>query len=79
MGSVARNPSKYKIVGEPFGPIDPYGIGLAKESEGAVDFVNAFLQQAEDAGLWEELWKLCIGARTGQTEAPEPPTIGVTE
>lgn len=79
MGSVARNPSKYKIVGEPFGPIDPYGIGLSKDSEGAVDFVNAFLQQAEDAGQWAELWQLCIGARTGQTEAPEPPAIGVTE
>jgi len=79
MGSVARNPSKYKIVGEPFGPIDPYGIGLSKDSEGAVDFVNAFLQQAEDAGQWAELWKLCIGARTGQDEAPEPPAIGVTE
>ena len=68
-----------EIIGEPFGPIDPYGIGLSKDSEGAVDFVNAFLQQAEDAGQWAELWQLCIGARTGQTEAPEPPAIGVTE
>ena len=79
MGSVARNPSKYKIVGEPFGPLDPYGIGISKESEGAVDFVNDFLKQVEDADLWAQLWQLTIGDRIGQTEAPEPPAIGETE
>lgn len=79
MGSVAKNPSKYKIVGEPFGPIDPYGIGLPNDSEDAVEFVNTFLTEVEDAGIWTELWQLTIGDRTGQTEAPEPPAIGVTE
>lgn len=79
MGAVARNPSKYKIVGEPFGPIDPYGIGLPKGAKGAVDFVNTFLTEIEGAGLWTQLWKLTIGDRTGQTDAPEPPAIGVFE
>ena len=79
MGSVAKNPSKYKIVGEPFGPIDPYGIGLSKESEGAVDFVNGFLSEVEGTGIWAELWQITIGNRTGQDGAPEPPAIGVTE
>lgn len=63
MGSVAKNPNKYKIVGEPFGPIDPYGIGLPKDADGAVDFVNGFLKEVEDAGLWAELWHLTIGDR----------------
>ena len=79
MGSVAKNPSKYKIVGEPFGPIDPYGIGLAKESEGAVDFVNGFLADIEDAGIWKDLWQVTLGDRIGSTDAPEPPEIGVFE
>lgn len=79
MGSVARNPSKYKIVGEPFGPIDPYGIGLSKEADGAVDFINDFLKEIEASGLWAELWQVTIGDRIGSTEAPEPPEPGVIE
>ena len=79
MGSVAKNPSKYKIVGEPFGPIDPYGIGLPKDADGAVDFVNGFLKEVEDASIWAELWQITIGDRTNQTGAPEPPAIGVIE
>lgn len=77
MGAVAKNPSKYKIVGEPFGDIDPYGIGLPKDAKGAVEFVNAFLEKIEEDGTWASLWQLCIGDRIGETEAPEPPAIGV--
>ncbi len=79
MGAVARNPSKYKIVGDVFGPIDPYGIGLPKGAEGAVDFVNDFLKAIEDAGLWADLWKVCLGDRIGSTDVPNPPAIGVFE
>lgn len=79
MGSVAKNPSKYKIVGEVFGDIDPYGIGLPKDAEGAVDFVNDFLKVVEDEGLWAELWQITIGDRIGSTDIPEPPAIGVLE
>ena len=79
MGAVARNPSKYKIVGEPFGPIDPYGVGLSKESEGAVDFVNRFIASIEESGLWADLWQVTIGDRTGQDEPPAPPAVGVLE
>lgn len=79
MGAVARNPSKYKIVGDVFGPIDPYGIGLPKDAEGAVDFVNDFLTAIEEAGLWAELWQLSLGDRIGSDDVPEPPAIGVFE
>lgn len=76
LGAIARNPNKYKIVGDLFGPIDPYGIGLSKDAEGAVDFVNEFLADVEESGIWAELWQLTIGDRTGQTEVPEPPAVG---
>ena len=62
------------VVGDPFVD-DPYGIGLSKESEGAVDFVNTFLQELIDSGTWEALWTATIG-EVVDGEAPEPPTPG---
>ena len=75
MGAIVKNPGKYKIVGDPFGPEDPYGVGLPKDSDG-VDFVNDFLKQVEDDGTWAKLWKIAIGDRTNLESAPEPPAIG---
>ncbi len=75
LGSMVRNPGKYRLAGDPFGPVDPYGIGLPLDSDG-VDFVNTFLRQIEDEGLWEDLWKICIGNRAGIKDVPEPPAIG---
>ena len=74
MGSVVKDPGKYRIADEVFGPIDPYGIGLPLDSDG-VAFVNDFLKIIEDEGLWADLWLITIGERTGLTEAPEPPAI----
>ena len=75
MGAIVKNPGKYKIVGDPFGPEDLYGVGLPKDSDG-VDFVNDFLKQVEDDGTWAKLWKIAIGDRTNLESAPEPPAIG---
>ena len=75
MGSMVKNPGKYRLAGDPFGPVDPYGIGLPKDSDG-VDFVNVFLKKVEDAGIWADLWKICIGDRAGIDTVPEPPAIG---
>lgn len=41
-----KQPGKYKMAGEPFGPEDLYGIGLPLDSDG-VAFVNAFLTKVE--------------------------------
>ncbi len=76
LGSIVRNPGKYAVAGI-FGDDDNSGIGLPKDSDG-VAFVNAFLKQIEDAGLWTQLWQISLGDRTGGAEsAPEPPAIGV--
>ena len=49
LNSIVKNPGVYAIAGDVFGPVDPYGIGLPKDSDG-VAFVNAFLQTIiEDA------------------------------
>ncbi|MBQ6524776.1 MAG: transporter substrate-binding domain-containing protein [Atopobiaceae bacterium] len=73
MGSIIENPGKYELAAE-FGPEDPLGIGLPKDSDG-VAFVNDFLKKIEDAGLWKELYMICLGNRIGVSEAPEPPAI----
>lgn len=77
MGSIAKQPGKFKIVGAPFGAIDPYGVGIAKGSEDGVEFINDFLVKVEDAGLWAELWQVTIGDRIGSKDVPTPPAIGV--
>ena len=75
LGNMTRNPGRYRLAGEEFGPVDAYGIGLPLDSDG-VDFVNAWIQRVEDEGLWADLWQLCIGDRAGVDVAPEPPSIG---
>lgn len=73
LGNSAADP-EVTVVGEPFVD-DPYGIGLPKDSEDALDFVNAFLQEIIDSGTWESLWTSTIG-QVIDGEAPEPPTPG---
>ena len=75
LGSMIKEPGKYKLAGDPFGPEDLYGIGMPLDSDG-VQFVNDFLKKVEEDGTWEELWKVCIGDRAGVDEVPQPPTIG---
>ena len=72
---MARNPGRYRIAGDQFGPVDNYGIGMQLNSDG-VAFVNTWLQGIEDDGTWAELWEICIGNRAGIEDVPEPPTIG---
>ena len=74
LNSIVKNPGAYAVAGDVFGPIDPYGIGLPKDSDG-VAFVNAFLKTIEDSGLWAQLWQVSLGDRTGIDTAPAAPAI----
>ena len=74
LNSIVKNPGAYAIAGEVFGPVDPYGIGLPKDSDG-VAFVNDFLKLIEEEGLWAQLWQVSLGDRTGIDTAPEAPAI----
>ncbi|HEX7352637.1 glutamate ABC transporter substrate-binding protein [Brachybacterium sp.] len=73
LGNSAADP-EVVVVGEPFVD-DPYGIGLSKESEGALDLVNTFLQEIIDSGTWDALWAATVG-EVVDGEAPEPPVPG---
>lgn len=74
LNALVNEPGKYKIAGDVFGDEDNYGIGLPKDSDG-VEFVNNFLKTIEDQGLWEQLWQISLGDRTGITDVPTPPAI----
>ena len=75
LNSIVKNPGAYAIAGDVFGPVDPYGIGLPKDSDGVV-FVNAFLQTIIEDGTWAKLWQISLGDRTGINTAPEAPAVG---
>ena len=74
LNSIVKNPGAYAIAGDVFGPVDPYGIGLPKDSDG-VAFVNDFLKLIEEEGFWAQLWQVSLGDRTGIDTAPEAPAI----
>ena len=74
LNSIVKNPGAYAIAGDVFGPVDPYGVGLPKDSDGVV-FVNDFLKMIEEDGLWAQLWQVSLGDRTGIDTAPAAPVI----
>ena len=75
LNTIVKNPGEYEIAGSVFGPEDNYGIGLPLNSDG-VAFVNAFLQELVDNGVWAQLWQITLGDRTGISSAPAAPVIG---
>lgn len=75
LNAIVKNPGAYAIAGDVFGPVDPYGISLPKDSDG-VAFVNAFLQTIIEDGTWARLWQISLGDRTGIDTAPEAPALG---
>ena len=75
LNAIVKNPDKYAIAGDSFGPEDNYGIGLPKDSDG-VAFVNDFLAAIIGDGTWAKLWQISLGDRTGIESAPEAPVVG---
>ena len=75
LNAIVKNPDKYEIAGDVFGPEDNYGIGLPLDSDG-VEFVNDFLGKLIEDGTWAKLWQISLGDRTGIDTAPEAPVIG---
>lgn len=75
LSTMVKNPGTFELPGDAFGPVDPYGIGLPKDSDG-VGFVNEFIKKIEEDGTWEKLWKITLGDRTGVTTVPAAPAVG---
>jgi len=75
LNNVVASPDTFKVVGEPFGDADLYGLGVPKGSD-ATEFVNDFLKKIEDDGTWLSLWKQTIQSKTDIETEPTPPAIG---
>jgi glutamate transport system substrate-binding protein len=73
LGDAQNNPKVEVVGGNPF-TVDPYGIGLNKQSD-AKPFVNAFLTKIYASGDWAKLWKATIGTVVNGNP-PKPPKIG---
>jgi glutamate transport system substrate-binding protein len=73
LGDATKNPD-VKVVGEPFTQ-EPYGIGTPKQNPEMKQFVDQWLQQIEQSGLWARLYKLTIG-KVVSGDVPQPPAIG---
>ncbi|TFZ03451.1 glutamate ABC transporter substrate-binding protein [Ramlibacter rhizophilus] len=74
LNALSLGTGEARLAGAPFGPQDPYGVGLPKGSDG-VAFVNDFLKKIQADGTWAKLWTVSIGQRTGNTNVPTPPPI----
>lgn len=74
LNALSLGNTQARLAGAPFGPQDPYGVGLPKGSDG-VQFVNDFLKKVSADGTWAKLWTVSIGERTGSTDVPTPPAI----
>lgn len=72
LDAVASRPKEFRRAGKSFGDVEEYGIGLPKHTD-AKKFVDAWLEKIKADGTWEKLWKLTIGDRTGEANAPKPP------
>lgn len=75
LGAMTKNPGKYRLAGDQFGPVDPYGIGVPLNSD-AVAFINDFLKKIEEDGTWAKLWQVSLGDRTGVDTPPPAPAVG---
>jgi glutamate transport system substrate-binding protein len=73
LGDAQNNSAVSVLGGDPF-TVDPYGVGLNKETD-AKAFVNGFLQKIYASGDWSKLWKATIGTVI-KGSAPTPPKIG---
>jgi polar amino acid transport system substrate-binding protein len=66
-GMAAQDPTT-KIVGDRFTE-EPYGIGVPKENEDMVRFVNAVLEGVRN-GPWQESYNKWVAPRLGQAAPP---------
>jgi polar amino acid transport system substrate-binding protein len=70
-GMAAQDPN-VKIVGDRFTQ-EPYGIGIPKQNEDMVRFVNAVLEQSYREGSWQASYNTWLRASTGVDASPPAP------
>ncbi|MEV6872576.1 glutamate ABC transporter substrate-binding protein [Amycolatopsis sp. NPDC051128] len=69
-GMAAQDPT-LQVVGEQFTQ-ENYGIGVPKDNEDMVRFVNAVLENIRNSGVWQESYRRWVEARLGPASPPSP-------
>jgi glutamate transport system substrate-binding protein len=69
-GYAAQNPSKLKVVGQPFST-EKYGIGLAHDDKALRDFVNEALATAGQDGTWKKIYDGTLGKSGSPATFPQ--------
>ncbi|SDZ44726.1 polar amino acid transport system substrate-binding protein [Amycolatopsis xylanica] len=69
-GMAAQDPT-VQVVGEPF-TTENYGIGIPKENEDMVRFVNAVLEDVRGNGVWKQSYTRWLGGRLPDADPPQP-------
>ncbi|GAA1811985.1 glutamate ABC transporter substrate-binding protein [Planosporangium flavigriseum] len=69
-GYAAQNPSKLKVVGQPFST-EKYGIGLPHDDKALRDYVNNALEAAEKDGTWQKIYDGTLGKSGSSATAPQ--------
>jgi polar amino acid transport system substrate-binding protein len=69
-GLAAQDPNT-EIVGESMG-VEPYGVGVRKENDDLVRFVNGVLDRMRVDGTWERLYEKWLRSSLGPSPGPPP-------
>jgi polar amino acid transport system substrate-binding protein len=71
LAGLARQDPNVEVVGGSLG-VEPYGIGVKKENEDLVRFVNGALERIRTDGTWERLYERSL-RDLGPSPGPPPP------
>jgi polar amino acid transport system substrate-binding protein len=69
-GMAAQDPT-LQVVGDQFTQ-ENYGIGVPKDNEDMVRFVNAVLENIRNSGVWQDSYRRWVEARLGPASPPSP-------
>ena len=69
-GMAAQDPT-LKVVGEQFTQ-ENYGIGIPKDNEDMVRYVNAVLDEIRSTGVWQDSYHKWVEPSLGSASPPSP-------
>jgi polar amino acid transport system substrate-binding protein len=66
---LAQQDPNVEVVGESIA-LEPYGIGIKKENDDLVRFVNGVLEKIREDGTWERLYQKWLPQSLGPSPGP---------
>lgn len=72
LAGLALQDPNLEVVGPSLGGVEPYGVGVKKENEDLVRFVNGVLERIRQDGTWERLYAARLVGPFGPSSGPPP-------